>query len=270
MLPQAEMIQRLRHQCQNDPRLVAAMLYGSFTYSEGDRYSDIDCLLYFHEEHLPAIDQPAWLNQIAPVELYYHNEFGNGVAIFANLVRGEFHFDPVTKMADLATFAGQITFPSSAATILVDKTGQLAQHLQPLIGRPPERNTPQEIRFLADSFLNWMLFGRNVLARGEYARAWELLRLVQDYLLRLARLVEGQTEHWITPTKAAERELSTQAYRRLVAASAALDPQELQLAYQAAWHWGLDLLPGLLQPHGLNLPASLVAQMDRYFQELAS
>ncbi len=214
MLPQTEMIERLRQLCQADQRLVAAMLYGSFALDEADRYSDIDCLLYFQEASLPDIDQQAWLNQIAPLELYYHNEFGNGVAIFANLVRSEFHFDPVSKMQDLASLQGKITFPSLEAALLVDKSGQLAQHIQPLIGRPPDHNTPQEVQFLSDSFFNWMLFGLNVLARGEQARAWEILRLLQDYLLKMARLKEEITAHWISPTKAAELELSPQSYRR--------------------------------------------------------
>lgn len=267
-LPQIEMIQRLRQICQADSRLSAAMLYGSFATGEADRYSDIDCLLYFQEDSLADLDQKAWLSQIALLELYYHNEFGNGVAIFTNLVRGEFHFDPAGKTKELASLAGKISFPSLEAAILVDKSGQLAHHLRPLVGRPPERYTKKEVQFLSDSFFNWTLFGLHVLARGERARAWEILRLLQDYLLKMVRLQEEIIGHWITPTKAAERELSPQAYRRLVAASAGLDPQALWAAYRAAWSWGLELLPGLLEGQDLELPHSLVEKIERYSLEL--
>jgi lincosamide nucleotidyltransferase len=39
------------------------------------------------------LEEEAWVRRIAPLELYYINEFGNGNAIFENLVRGEFHFE---------------------------------------------------------------------------------------------------------------------------------------------------------------------------------
>jgi lincosamide nucleotidyltransferase len=71
MLIQQAMIERLRHICQQDQRLVAAMLYGSFTYGEGDQYSDIDCSLFFQDDALAEVDQIAWISQIAPVELYF-------------------------------------------------------------------------------------------------------------------------------------------------------------------------------------------------------
>jgi hypothetical protein len=60
MLIQQTMIKRLRHVCQQDERLVAAMLYGSFTYSQGDQFSDIECLLFFEDDALEGIDQRAW------------------------------------------------------------------------------------------------------------------------------------------------------------------------------------------------------------------
>lgn len=268
MIPQTEMIQKLRQLCQADERLIAAMLYGSFTFGEADRFSDIDCLLYFQDEALPDIDQESWLEQIAPLELYYHNEFGNGVAIFANLVRAEFHFDPASKMGELASLKGKISFPSLETTLLVDKNGQLSQHLQPLLGPPPDPNNAQEVQFIRDSFFNWFLFGLNVLARGETARSWEILRFLQDYLLKMARLKEQTTAHWISPTKSAERELSARSYSRLVSATAGLDAQKLWEAYRAAWEWGLELLPELLASHDLPPPDVLVKKLERYLLNL--
>ncbi|MGD8807290.1 MAG: nucleotidyltransferase domain-containing protein, partial [Chloroflexota bacterium] len=99
-----DLISRLKRICRQDQRLLAAMHYGSYTRGEADRYSDLDIMLFFDDRSLAEIDQPAWLSQIAPVELLYVNEFGNSVAIFENLVRGEFHFDPAAKMADLAQY----------------------------------------------------------------------------------------------------------------------------------------------------------------------
>jgi lincosamide nucleotidyltransferase len=42
MLPQEQLIARVRALCHADERLDAAMMYGSFVYGEGDAYSDIE------------------------------------------------------------------------------------------------------------------------------------------------------------------------------------------------------------------------------------
>ena len=267
ILPQEIMIERLRQICHQDQRLVAAMLYGSFTYGEADQFSDIDCVLFFEDEALAEIDPQAWLSQIAPVEVYFKNEFGNGSAIFSNLVRGEFHFDPASEMQRLEKLQGSLWFPSLEAVLILDRTGQLRQHLQALIGPPPEHDTPQEAGFQIHSFLNWMLFGSNVLARGEMARALELLHIVQDTLLRMARLLEGSSERWITPTRAAEREISPTAYARLAACSAKLESRALWEAYMEAWRWGNELMGGLAARHHLELPAGLIEKLDRRLVE---
>jgi lincosamide nucleotidyltransferase len=85
------MIERVRRVCQEDQRLTAAMMYGSFVQGEGDGLSDIAFILFFEDDALEDLDQE---ERILPDELYFVNEYGNGTVIFDNLVRGEFHFDP--------------------------------------------------------------------------------------------------------------------------------------------------------------------------------
>src|SRR3712207_3665848 len=89
MLQQEVMIEKVRELCQRDGRLVATLMYGSFALGQGDRFSDIEFYLFFADEALESLDEEAWVNQIAPADLYYVNEFGNGTAIFEDLVRGE-------------------------------------------------------------------------------------------------------------------------------------------------------------------------------------
>lgn len=267
MLPQERMVERLRRVCREDPRLVAAMLYGSIPMGEWDAFSDIDCILYFQDESLPVVDQRAWVAQIAPIELYYINEFGVGVAIFENLIRGEFHFDLASEMAKLEALRGTVWFPSVDAALLLDRTGELAQHLQGLVGAPPERNTPDTIRYLSHSFLNWTLFGGTVLARGERARALEILRLVHDNLLLMVRLKEGSTGHWIRPTGRLESEISVDAYTRFAACTATLENGSLEAAYASSWEWGKKLAGALAQEHSILLPNGLIEKMDRRLGE---
>lgn len=259
---QDELIARLAQLCRQDDRLLAAMHYGSYTRGEADHYSDLDIMLFFEDEALAGIDQQTWLGQTAPLELFYVNEFGNSVAIFENLVRGEFHFDPAAKMTDLDQYRDRVRFPTLERTIIVDKTGRLAEVLAPLIGPALAHETAAEAHYLGHSFLNWFLFGFNVLSRGEHARALEILNLVHDNLLRMARIEEGRTERWISPTKALEQDISPAAYHRFQACTADLQPAALQSAYRSCWTWGMEMMECLGQRYELAWPVKLMRRIN--------
>lgn len=157
MLHQQIMIDKVRETCIRDERLVSALMYGSFATGEGDEFSDIEFYLFFEDEVLTEVDEEEWVSRIAPVELYYVNEFGNGTVIFENLVRGEFHFENAS-------------------------------------GRDvPDLDTPERALFLCRSLINWTLMGANLLKRGEHARAEAFLTLVHGHLLQAMRLIEGKT-----------------------------------------------------------------------------
>ncbi len=262
MLIQESMIERLCHICHQDQRLVAAMLYGSFSYGEGDQYSDVDCLLFFQDEALTKIDQIAWISQIAPVELYFFNEWGTGVAVFDNLVRGEFHFHAASDLNMVTTWKGNSWFPSLASTLLLDRSGELGQRLQDLIGPPPSRDEPENVQKLVNCFINWTLFGFNVLWRGELARALDILGWMQDYLLWMLRLEEHTVAHWHSPSKALEQDISPSAYARYTACTAKLDRAELGRAYLAAWDWGKELMLSLAAQHDVSIPGALIDKLD--------
>lgn len=85
-----------------------------------------------------------------------------------------------------------------------------------------------------------------MLERGERVRALELLGWVRGGLLRLARLAEGNTEHWLTASRRAEWELSAATLDRYARLTGRLD--ELEGLYAEAWRWTQDLagrVPGL-------------------------
>lgn len=265
--PQPAMIARLKQICIADPHLQAAMLYGSFPLGEADAYSDIDCVLYFNETSLPEIDRRAWVSQIAPVLVFYHNQFNNWATVFDNLVRAEFHFNPLSKLSELSSLQGTIWFPSIEATVLVDKTGELTRHLVALTGTRPAHENLQTLEYVTNDFCNWILFGLNVFARGEHARALEILHIVHDALLQLVRMHESQTGHWISPTRMLEVEISNQAYRRYQACTAALEPSALARAYQHTWEWGRSLLESLHKRFDRETPDKLLHALDRALLE---
>lgn len=266
-MPQPAMIAHLKQICIADPHLQAAMLYGSFPLGEADAYSDIDCVLYFNETSLPEIDRRAWVSQIAPVLVFYHNQFNNWATVFDNLVRAEFHFNPLSKLSELSSLQGTIWFPSIEATLLVDKTGELTRHLVALTGTRPAHKNLQTLEYVTNDFCNWILFGLNVFARGEHARALEILHIVHDALLQLVRMHESQTGHWISPIRMLEVEISNQAYRRYQACTAALEPSALARAYQHTWEWGRSLLESLHKRYDRETPDKLLHALDRALLE---
>jgi lincosamide nucleotidyltransferase len=257
MLAQERLITRVRDRCRDDDHLDAAMMYGSFAYGEGDAYSDIEFLLFFDDEAFPHIDRRAWLEQIAPVAHLYVNEHGITAVIFENLIRGEFHFHSVSEMGIAQAWPGVLTFPTLDATLIVDKSGRLAPYLEPIIGPPLPRTELSAMQFTADSFVNWFLLGYNVLRRGEHARALEILTLLHRFLLHMARALEGHTEHWLTPSRALERDISPEAYARFRECTAPLDPAALWRAYGHVWQWGNEMLAAQRTTCGIAYPDDL-------------
>src|SRR5918997_7057373 len=226
MLPQEVMIEKVRQHCEDDERVVAALMYGSFALGQGDRFSDIEFYLFFEDEALGGLVEEAWVGQIAPVSLYYVNEFGNGTAIFENLVRGEFHFEAASNMG-LVDAWESAWFPSLESAVLVDKTGELSSLVGRLVGHPHDMDTPERALFLCRSLTNWTLMGANLLQRGEYARAEAFLTLVHGHLLRAVRLVEGSTANWLSPSRRLEEDVSASSYERYRACTAPLNAEQL-------------------------------------------
>jgi len=270
MLPQLEMIERTRALCQQDARMVAALQYGSFPKGEGDQFSDIEFVFFFADAALPSIDQSTWVAQIAPLALYFPDDVGHHTAIITNLIRGEFHFQAASAIPTVAHWCGNAWFPSYEATILLDRTGALRTALHDLIGAPPPRETPTIAEHCIVNFVNWMLFGSNVFARGELARALEILSAAHRNLLWLVRLVEHTTTHWPTPSKHLEQDLSPAAYQQYQACTAALERDALWHAYQATWHWGHELSHILAVRYALALPTALFDQLTQRFATTTS
>jgi lincosamide nucleotidyltransferase len=266
-LPQAALIERVRALCAADARVAAALMYGSFTTGEGDLFADIEFYLFIEDEALAGFDGRAWVEQVAPVALYFTNEFGTEAVIFENLVRGEFHFAPASRQASVRDWKRTGGFADPERMLVLDRAGSLRPHLEAIAGSeidpPPAAHLPR----LWAGFLNWMLFGVNVLARGEGARALDVLGAVQRHLLWLARLEAGQTSRWPTPSRALERDLPPETLARFARCTAPLDRAALARAYRAAWDWGCELALALAARYPFERYPALVERLGTYFAE---
>ncbi len=266
MLEQEAMIEKVRELCGQDERVAAALMYGSFAQGEGDQYSDVEFYLFFRDEALDEVNEEEWVARISPVGLYYVNEFGNGTAIFENLVRGEFHFEKASNVGLVAGWrSARFTSPESA--VLLDRDGELSRLVNRRADCPPDEDTPEQARFLCHSLINWTLMGANLLMRGEHARALVFLSLVHVHLLRAARLAEGSTANWLSPSRRLEEDVSAATYARFRACTAAVEADGLARAYRCTWEWGRELMDELSERHAFPLPSALLGKLDRYFAD---
>jgi lincosamide nucleotidyltransferase len=260
--PASQVVDAVARRCIADDRIRAALTYGSVAQGNDDAYSDAELWLFPAD---PALDTRRWITDAVDAIYLADNEFGAVVAFLAGGLRVEFHFHP-----DISAVS---TWPARGASVeamvLVDRDGTLARALAGL----PETVPAEDAVTVCGRFANWWLLGWNVLARGEYERALDALSHARCELLRLARLRQGVTDPWLTPSRMLERQLRPADLASLAATSSTVDPARLRAAYVAAWQLGerwwreladppeelfadLRQLQGTLQrPAGLGWPA---------------
>jgi lincosamide nucleotidyltransferase len=83
----------------------------------------------------------------------------------------------------------------------------------------------------------------------------------------MVRLLEHTTEHWPTPSKALEGDISDAAYARYVACTSKLDQEDLAQAYLAAWRWGKEMMRSLADRYEITFPVPLIEKLDSLLLE---
>jgi lincosamide nucleotidyltransferase B/F len=261
VLYQEELIARVREVCAADEGLNAALMYGSFAAGEADAHSDIEFWLFFTPQRRAALDPRAWCEQIAPVGYGLLNEFGAYVAFFAGLVRGEFHFATVDDIAGVGDWPGR--GGPVERMLVVDRDGLLGPVLKALPQRyAPDPDDPGVIAEYCDPFVNWLVLACHLAARGEDLRAWDALGHVQRHLVWMARLAERSTGHWLTPSRAAERELSAATVAELRASTCIASAEASAQAMLAALKLGRRLWQVLADRFGEAVPTALLDEIE--------
>jgi len=262
-----QMIERVRRICAGDDAIVSAVMYGSFARGEGDEFSDIEFYLFVDDAFFEAFDLGKWIQGIAPVAECFPNEFGTTVALFSNLIRGEFHACPASSMLQVRNWSDNVWTDDPGSMIILDRTGELRTHVDSLVGNGPDRSQSERVAILFCRFVDWIIFGTNVLRRGESSRALDLLGYVHRHLLWMVRIVEKTTDHYPTPSKGLENDISAEAYHRLVQCTARLDVESLQAAYETLWSWGKELIAKLSNSCGAPEPKEIIEKVNQRFSE---
>lgn len=232
MLKQEEMILLIRDKGIKDERIDSILMYGSFTQSSGDRFSDIEFYIFIDDIYYDEFNTEKWISSAYPIYTHFFNEYGSEVVIFTNLIRGEFHFLPRSEMTIIESFTSVGYFPDIDSMCLCDKNGRLRKSLQVLQDCNVERQTAENVEFIFNNLLNAILLGINVFKRGEWARSLECLYYSQKYYLQLIRLLENKTEHWVNPFKSLEKEISVSAYEAYRKCTSNLEPSSILSSYK--------------------------------------
>lgn len=266
---QRGMIERVKEACHRDDRIHAAAMFGSFAIGEGDAFSDIEFALFIRDDAFERFDQRSWLDAISPVAAYFPDVFGHHTALFENGVRGEFLVMRRSDIPVVSTWQGSAWFPSLDAAVFLDRSGELSEVASALVGGPPNRGGATLVEGLVLNLCNLMLMGANLLNRGEYARAWTVLSMAHGLLLKLVRLEEGTTDHWPTPSRALEQDLSAASYDRYLACTSSAEPRALCAAYRTSWIWSLDVFGSVATPLDVRPPAAVLEQIRRSIDDAA-
>ena len=229
---QIEMIEKVKALAFNDQKVSVLLMYGSFIKNEGDQYSDIEFYLFYRHD----FDHRAWVGQIRPLKFYFTNEFGTEVALFDNLIRGEFHFSPVEEITVVKSWEGLTSFEYADRMSLVDKDGCLKEVLTGISQDRPRHDYRDQIEWLAQSFLNNIILTRNVLRRGDLAHAQQCFQFVQKYLMWLIRLADAADKHWENPSKNFQAEVTAEHYAAYAACVPDVRPESLDRALTASVH----------------------------------
>ncbi len=228
-------------------------MYGSFAQGIGDRFSDIEFWLFTTD----PIDATAWCERIAPTLAITRNEFGAHVVFFPDLIRGEFHFAPYAEIAQVATWPAVGAAPDDM--IVVDRHGTLRPLLAGLPAEPEVPGTAREVEQLCLRFVNWLVLGLHVYARGEVLRAHDALSHVHRHLIWMARLdADGPVGAWLTPSRRAELELPAATATLLHAAHTG----DAAGGLRNAWVIGHDLWRKLADRYGFTVVAALSEAID--------
>lgn len=169
-MEQHAIIEKVKEIGRSDNNVSAVLMYGSFTRGEGDEFSDVEFYVYLKDR--TDFDSRLWVERIRPVVLFFTNEHGTEVAIFDNMIRGEFHFGTLDDMEMIKTWQGFLSFEHAENMNLLDKDGRLAEVLNAIEIVKPNRYDPANVRWVAESFLNALLWTRNLIIRGEHAHAF--------------------------------------------------------------------------------------------------
>ena len=266
---QQDFVNRFVAVCQDDERVLAAILYGSHAKGTADEYSDLDLGLFTtdmaYEEFVDGLTgfikqlgEPVFLKKY-PKEIIFY--------VFPDGVEGQLCIGRESKL-------GNPSGPSSPYNVLLDKKNILVGAEFPL-PLPKEDEQRKILRnFISGWFWHDVSCLIRALGRGQLWWAYGQLEEIRRYYVGLARLHNNFLDHLSEyvpgfPYEKVDEVLPVEQLSSLQATCCQLEPDAILKATLEIISLHRELASHLAQVHGIAYPAGLDRVMSERLEKLS-
>jgi predicted nucleotidyltransferase len=259
---QAAVLQRFVAACEQDLRIVAAFLGGSFASGQADTYSDLDMYLVTTQAAYAEFfaQRAAFMRRLGePVFLEDFNTFGFDMLIFtfADGVEGELALAPEDNFANIHGGPYQV---------LVDKTGVLAGIEFPLLA-PTEAQQRETLRHTIYWFWEDVSHFTTAMFRQQWWLAYSYLEQTRHKVVNLAHLRHDFTRE-PSGYGRVEQDMPSEHLVRLQATFCPLEPGAMARAIATTIKVYQQIAPALATEHGVEYPAGLDRVLCKRLEQL--
>ena len=204
--------------------------------------------VFIRDDHFENFDQRSWLNAVSPVAAYFPDDFGHHTA----LLKTAFAVNSIScenrtyRSFPLGKAAGW--FPSLEAAVLLDRSGELSRYASALVGGPRYVKRAAGGRACVEPHQPDALWGQSFKSGRVRSRPGFASKAHENLLKLRFDSHEGATDHWPTPSRALEKDISGDSYNRYLACTSSAEPRALCAAYHQTWTWSLELFKSVTEP----------------------
>jgi predicted nucleotidyltransferase len=248
---QQALLQRFLEACQDNPRVVAAFLGGSFARGAADEYSDLDIYVVTADEAYDDFiaERTSFMQRLGrPVFLEDFNAFGFDMLIFTfdDGVEGELAFAPESNFEHIH---------GGAFRVLADKKGLLEGKVFPLLVSTKEQQvkTLHQLTYWFWEDLSHFITG---MSRGQLWLAYSYIEQTRRKCVNLAHLRHDFTAEPGGYAKV-EREVPEAQLQALETTFCPIERQAMLRAAQTIVGVYKEIAVPLADEHGIAYPAGL-------------
>ena len=257
-------LQRFQVACEQDGRIVAAFLGGSFARGKVDEWSDLDIYLITTDDGYEEFfaERQAFVRQLGePVLVEDFNDFGFDMVLFtfADGVEGEL---------SMARESGFDHIHGGPHKVLVDKKGLLEGKTFALY-QPAEADQLRTLQHAIYWFWEHLSHFIAGIGRKQTWTAYGSLDEMRMKCLKLARLRHDfDTEH--SSYSSVEQYVPEEELRPLVPTCVSLEAEAMLQAAQMLVEFYRQIAPSLAAKHGITYPADLERVILARFERVHS
>jgi predicted nucleotidyltransferase len=259
---QAAVLQRFVAVCEQDHRIVAAFLGGSFASGQADTFSDLDMyLVTAHEAYGEFFAQRvAFMRHLGePVFLEDFNTFGFDMLIFtfADGIEGELALAPDDNFAHIHGGPYQV---------LVDKTGVLSGIEFPLLV-PAEAQQHETLRHTIYWFWEDVSHFTTAMFRKRWWLAYSSIEETRRKVVNLAHLHHDFTKE-PSGYGRVEQDVPHEHLLQLQTTFCPLEPAAMVRAIETITKVYQQFAPAIAAEHGIEYPSGLDRVMCKRLERL--